>query len=146
MARGLFSKNKADLAVQWEMFRLAKKSDKVLLARWAAQCAEAVLPLFELSRPNDLRPRMAIETLRAWLRGECNVTPARRMALRAHAAARQSVGPSKAAARSAGQAVSTAHARMHSVAAAYYAEKAVPGQSKTQLRRLVRLLAAEAKA
>ncbi|HEX8991183.1 MAG TPA: hypothetical protein VF784_05845, partial [Anaerolineales bacterium] len=40
-------------------------SDHHLLASWAAACAEHVLPLFESVRPDDLRPRQAIEAARA---------------------------------------------------------------------------------
>ena len=35
------------------------------LARWAATCAERVLPLFQAAEPNDPRPRLAIEAARA---------------------------------------------------------------------------------
>ena len=37
-----------------------------LLALWAAACAEHVLHYFEQAHPQDLRPRQAIEGLRAW--------------------------------------------------------------------------------
>src|SRR5690606_13529520 len=36
----------------------------------AADCAERVLPIFERERPNDARPRKAIEAARAYARGE----------------------------------------------------------------------------
>ncbi len=35
--------------------------DHRLLALWAADCAEHVLPLFEAERPDDDRPRRAID-------------------------------------------------------------------------------------
>ncbi len=44
--------------------------DHHLLALWAASCAEHVLNLFESARPQDPRPRQAIEAARAWVRGE----------------------------------------------------------------------------
>ncbi len=37
---------------------------------FAADCAEHVLPIFEAKRPNDDRPRKAIEAARAFARGE----------------------------------------------------------------------------
>lgn len=40
-----------------------------LLALWAADCAEHVLPLFESQVPDDPRPRQAIEATRAWVNG-----------------------------------------------------------------------------
>ena len=44
-------------------------SDHRLLALWAAECAEHVLPLFESGDPDDLRPRLAIEHARDWAGG-----------------------------------------------------------------------------
>ena len=52
-------------------------ADHHLLALWAAACAEHVLDLFESVRPEDLRPRHAIENARAWARGEVTMTQAR---------------------------------------------------------------------
>lgn len=97
-----------------------------LLASWAADCAEHVLPLFTRRHPDDDRPRRAIEAARAWSRGEITVGAAREAALRAHAAAREASDEAAcAAARSAGQAVSTPHAADHSLGAAAYAVRAV---------------------
>ena len=50
-------------------------SDHRHLALWAASCAEHVLDLFESARPEDPRPRRAIELGRAWVRGEVTMTP-----------------------------------------------------------------------
>jgi len=47
-----------------------------LLALWAADCAEHVLPIFERDQPRDPRPRYAIAQARAWARdafGELSV-------------------------------------------------------------------------
>jgi hypothetical protein len=52
-------------------------SDHQLLALWAAACAEHVLHLFEAMRPDDLRPRHAIDQARAWVRGEITMSEAR---------------------------------------------------------------------
>ena len=40
------------------------------LRLFAADCAERVLPLFEQQRPNDNRPRQAVETARRFANGE----------------------------------------------------------------------------
>jgi len=53
-------------------------SDHQLLAQWAALCAEHVLPLFESARPDDPRPRQAIERARARARGHVTMTEAAR--------------------------------------------------------------------
>ena len=43
--------------------------DHRLLALWAASCAEHVLHLFEAERPDDTRPRHAIERIRTYVGG-----------------------------------------------------------------------------
>lgn len=62
-------------------------SDHRLLALWAATCAEHVLHHFEAVQPSDLRPRQAIEQIRAWTRGEIKMSESR-AAVVAHVAAR----------------------------------------------------------
>jgi hypothetical protein len=103
--------------------------DQRLLAIWAADCAEHVLPLFEMVYPSDDRPRKAIETCRKWVRtGVFKMSEIRGASLAAHAAARGAKEESEVAcfaARAAGQAVATAHVTQHAFGAAYYALKAV---------------------
>ncbi len=96
-----------------------------LLALWAALCAEHVLPLFEAERPNDPRPRQAIEEIRAWVRGEVTMTQSRAAGGHAMAAARALSGAARHAAFAAGQAVVVAHVAAHELGAAAYAIKAV---------------------
>jgi len=97
-----------------------------LLASWAADCAEHVLPLFTARYPEDDRPRRAIEMARAWARGEASVGEAREAAYAAHAAARSATDPAaREVARAAGHAVATAHMADHELGAAAYAIKAV---------------------
>ena len=97
-----------------------------LLASWAADCAEHVLSLFTSKYPEDERPRRAIETARAWSRGEVTVGEARAAACAAHAAARNAAdAAAREVARAAGHAVATAHMADHELGAAAYAIKAV---------------------
>jgi hypothetical protein len=96
-----------------------------LLAQWAAECAEHVLPLFEAERPRDARPRRALERVRAWTRGEASMTEARAAAGHANAAARELSGAARYAAYAAGQAAAVAHVAAHELGAAAYAIKAV---------------------
>ena len=98
--------------------------DHHLLALWAATCAEHVLPLFESARPDDPRPREAIEHARAWVRGEVKMSEARRAAGRAMAAARDLRGAPRHAAYAAGQSGVVAHVAAHELGAAAYAIKA----------------------
>src|SRR5438477_7676414 len=100
-------------------------SDHQLLALWAAACAEHVLHLFEAVRPDDLRPRHAIDQARAWVRGEIKMSEARAAGGHAMAAARDLRGAARHAAYSAGQAAVVAHVAAHELGAAAYAIKAV---------------------
>ena len=99
-------------------------SDHQLLAVWAASCAEHVLDLFEATRPEDRRPRRAIELGRAWARGEITMTEARTAAGHSMGAARDLGGAARHAAYAAGQAAAVAHVAAHELGAAAYAIKA----------------------
>jgi hypothetical protein len=98
--------------------------DHHLLALWAALCAERVLPLFESERPEDSRPRRAIEAARAWVRGEMGMMQARAVGGHAMGAARELRGAARHAAYAAGQAGVVAHVAAHDLGAAAYAIKA----------------------
>jgi hypothetical protein len=104
------------------------KTDHKILAVWAVDCAERVLPYFEEKYPEDNRPRNAIETLQTWINtGVFKMAVIRKASLASHAAARE-VGEDNAArsaARAAGQAVATAHVPTHSISAAIYALQAI---------------------
>ena len=67
--------------------------DHRLLALWAADCAEHVLPYFEEEYPADDRLRKAAEAGRARARGEIATGKARAAAISAHAAARDADRP-----------------------------------------------------
>jgi hypothetical protein len=99
-------------------------SDHLLLALWAAACAEHVLHLFESVRPSDPRPREAIEQIRAWTGGEIRMSDSRAAGGHAMAAARQLSGAARYAAYAAGQAAVVAHVAAHELGAAAYAIKA----------------------
>lgn len=100
-------------------------ADHRLLALWAASCAEHVLPLFEAVRPEDPRPRAAIEAARAWVRGDVATMAARAAGGHAMGAARDLQGAARHAAYAAGQAGAVAHVAAHDLGAAAYAIKAV---------------------
>jgi hypothetical protein len=111
-----------------EIEQQVRKTDQKTLAIWAADCAQRVLPYFEEKYPDDVRPREAIAGLRAWVETQIfKMKEIRKFALDSHAAARE-VGldlAARAAARSAGQAVATAHTPLHALAAGRYAATAV---------------------
>ena len=95
---------------------------------WGLICAKRVLHFYTDTFPNDRRPQDALAALQKWIdTGEFSMQVIRKAALDAHAAARE-VGednPARSAARSAGQAVSTAHVREHAIAASSYALQAI---------------------
>jgi len=100
------------------------REDHAALARWAADCAEAILPWFE-RESDDPRPLQAVEIARWWADGRVKTGVAMKAALAAHAAARTIKHPvAVAVTRSAGHAVATAHAADHSLGALLYALKA----------------------
>ena len=80
------------------------------VARWAADCAERVLPLFEAIAPTDTRPREAIEVARAFADGAGRSRHLTRVALAAHRAGREIGDPvGLAVARAASLAAATAN-------------------------------------
>ena len=100
-------------------------ADHRLLALWAASCAEHVLHLFESARPDDPRPREAIERGRSWARGTTPMMAARASGGHAMGAARDLRGAPRFAAYAAGQAACVGHVAEHDLGAAAYAIKAV---------------------
>ena len=99
--------------------------DHQRLALWAAMCAEHVLHLFESARPDDPRPRLALELARRWAHGEVRMTEVRTSAGHANAAARDLRGAPRFAAYAAAQAAAVAHVAAHELGAAAYAIRAV---------------------
>lgn len=114
--------------------------DQKLMATWAADCAERVLPFFEDAYPADDRPRKALETCRTWVRtGVFKMSEIRGASLSSHAAARavKENDPALFAARAAGQAVATAHVAQHAYGGALYALKAIATANPTNAEEKV---------
>ncbi|QMW04616.1 putative immunity protein [Spirosoma foliorum] len=112
--------------------------DHRLLAIWAAQCAQHVLPYFEEARPDDDRPRRALELTQAWVNGEINMKQAHMAAFTANAAAKEVSGAAKFAALSAGQAVAVAHVAAHELGAAAYAIRAAMAAASDDKKELAK--------
>jgi hypothetical protein len=104
--------------------RTLSDSDHHLLALWAARCAEHVLHLFEAERPDDPRPRRAIEAARSWVSGQKPMMQTRAAGGEAMGTARDLTGAPRFAAYAAGQAAVVAHVAEHDLGAAAYAIKA----------------------
>lgn len=105
------------------------------LAFWAATCAEHVLHFFEEMRPDDDRPRRAIDLIRAWTRGETTWQEARMAGFAANATAKEASGPAKYAAYAAGQAGPVGHVAAHELGAAAYAIKAAQAAAPKSERK-----------
>ena len=106
------------------------KPDQKVLALWAADCAEHVLPYFEDAYPNDERPRKAIEACRRWVStGIFRMKDIRKASLDAHAAARRPRADGELAAcfaaHAAGQVVGTPHVPTHALGSSIYSIRAV---------------------
>jgi hypothetical protein len=99
--------------------------DRRLLAAWAADCAERVLPLFGAMAPDDTRPRDGIARTRAFSRGEVDAADMIRRRFETGRAAAPVRDPAaRAAAFAAGQASGVAHMGAHALGAAAYAVRA----------------------
>ena len=121
----IFSKERDPRLVTVRRGGTLTDEDHHLLALWAATCAEHVLALFEDVRPDDVRPRLAVDAARAWVRGETGMMAARATGGHAMGAARDLRGAPRLAAYAAGQAACVAHVAAHDLGAAAYAIKAV---------------------
>lgn len=107
--------------------------EHIALAFLVARQAKRVLPLFEKEHPNDNRPRLAIEAIRAWAQGkrELGMGSVRKLSLDAHAAARAAkTDAARFAARAAGQAVAVWHVPNHALVVPYYTRKVMAANKK----------------
>jgi len=104
----------------------------------AAMMAERTLPIFEEECPNDNRPRLAIEAIKAWAKDqrELGMKEVRKLSLDAHAAAREAkTDAATFAARAAGHAVATWHVPTHALGAPMYAQKAICANKKLSSKK-----------
>lgn len=100
-------------------------ADRRAVASWAADCAERVLPVYEMHAPQDDGPRAAIARTRAFSRGELDTAEEIRRRFVGGSTAREVADPAAfAAAKAAGQAAAVAHMGAHALGAAAYAAKA----------------------
>ena len=86
-----------------------------------------LLPIFEKERPEDDRPRQAVEAIQAWAQGkrQLGMAEVRKLSLAAHAAAKEARSDAaKAVAHAAGQAIGTWHVPTHALGAFGYAGRA----------------------
>jgi hypothetical protein len=97
------------MAPESSYFSLSLESLRAL-GRWAADCAERALSVYETHAGSDYRPRAAIEGIRVFAGGGRRTAQLRSLALAAFSAARQAGDPAAAAAaRAAGLAAASAY-------------------------------------
>lgn len=102
--------------------------DRRALVEWTVACAERLLPLFLAARPDDTRPRDALDAALAFVDGQLSIDEVRETAFACHAAAREVDDPAaSAAARVCGQAAAVAHMAGHSRQVPRHTAKAFPG-------------------
>jgi len=103
---------------------LLRKGQHRQLATWACNCSQHVLRLIGLATADRLKS--VLKVAEDWVQGKASVGEARSASIEALQVAREAADPiTIAVARSVGQAVATAHMADHSLAAAWYALKAV---------------------
>jgi hypothetical protein len=84
--------------------------DLRVVARYAAECAQEALALFEKHSPDDRRPRLAVEAAWAFAEGAARTKLQRTSALAAHKAAQEATTEAaREAARACGQAAAAAY-------------------------------------
>ncbi len=84
--------------------------DLRVVARYAAECAQEALPVFEADRPGDPRARAAIDAAWEFVHGAPRSKLQRTAALEAHRAAKEATtSAAHAAARAAGDAAASAY-------------------------------------
>ena len=100
-------------------------TDHLITAEQAHSEAASVLAIFEKFEPDDHRPRRALESLMAWMKGNSTETEVRQAAFDANEAARDVADDAaKFAARACGQAASVAHTPFNAIHVTRFAEKA----------------------
>lgn len=108
----------------------------------AALEAERVLKFFEKDRPDDKRPREAIEAIKEWAEDKrtLGMKEVRKLSLDAHSAARDvKSDDAKFAAHAAGHAVGTWHVPTHALGAFGYAGKAIiASKSKQSIKKSIK--------
>ncbi len=101
---------------------LIEKQKHRTLVMWAFDCAPRVLEVFERQYPDEARPRQALETAKAWARGEVKMPVAKKAIHAAHNAATEAEAfpAAQAAARAIGHGAATVHVETHALGLVFY--------------------------
>lgn len=110
------------------LMRLIETQSKATLVHWCLDYAwQVMLPIYEETFPEDVRPRAALSAARDWMDSRIKLPEAKKIILDCHAAAREAEPhpAAQAAARACGQAAASIHAPTHSLGLAFYGAAAV---------------------
>lgn len=100
-------------------------TDHLIAAEQAHTQALEVLSIFELIEPDDRRPRLALEAITAWMKGNASEAEVRQAGFDANEAARDVADDAaKFAAKACGQAASVAHTPFNLIHVTRFVEKA----------------------
>jgi hypothetical protein len=100
-------------------------TDHLIAAEQALAEAKTVLSIFEGIEPDDRRPRLTLEALSAWMKGNVTEAEVRQAAFDANGAARDVADDAaKFAAKACGQAASVAHTPFNLIHVTRFVEKA----------------------
>ena len=100
-------------------------TDHLIAAEQAHTRALEVLAIFERIEPDDHRPRIALQALMSWMKGNATEAAVRQAAFDANEAARDVADDAaKFAAKACGQAASVAHTPFNLIHVTRFVEKA----------------------
>lgn len=120
---------KADSPYIVSLMRAIETQSKETITHWCIDYAEAhIIPIYEKHCPGDLRPHLALDAARRWMRGEAKLPEVKNIILNeCHAAARELEDnpAAQAAARACGQASACFHTPTHSLGLAFYGAAAI---------------------
>ncbi|MDD2489812.1 MAG: hypothetical protein PHY26_00955 [Bacilli bacterium] len=124
------------------LVELINKTNQKVLARWAIDCVERFMPLFEKKYPNEKRPRDAINMLKKWITVEVKMWDARKYTYPVLVAARELEKTDKASsqiARACSHTLATCHVPIHAEGAAMYTVSALYylNQNKDNVNQLL---------
>lgn len=91
------------------------------LVKWCYEAAHKYVDIIEEEKPEERRPRIALEKSRLWAEGEIKMSEAKKAILDAHKAALELSDVGEAAARAVAHAAATVHVETHAMGFVIYA-------------------------
>lgn len=111
-----------------KMVELIKTTEHKILAQWAIDCLERILPVFEEKYPDEVIPQTAIKILKQWMNDEIKMWEARKYCWTVLKLAREIEPKDKAACqivRASSHCLATCHVPTHSEGVSIYVRSAI---------------------